>query len=306
MAQMIYFRRLDLQLFADGGNGGAGNGTGSEGATGVNVTAAGSQTTGVKKGGNPLADVRYGVQATEDPSAPATEEKKAKTDTKAEKPARNLDAEFDELVNGEYKDAFSKKTQDIVRNRVKESKGRDEAAKNYESLKPVIELLSKRYGVDASDINALSRAVEDDDSYYEDEAIEKGVSVETLKAMKKVEKENAELKKQMKAREHEESAKKQYAAWFKQAEETKSVYPSFNLENELAANGEFSKLLNAGVDVRTAFEVIHKDEILPAAMQYTAKVTEEQVMNKVRANCLCRKMPASPRMCCGFRTFWQP
>lgn len=283
MANIIFFHRLDLQLFADGGSGAAGAGTGSSGATGVSATDAGSQTTGVKKGGNPLAEVKYGIQQEEKSPASDTGEQKTNANTKDtdKHAARDLNAEFDALIKGEYKDVYGKRVQDTVRSRLK---GSEETTKRYEAIVPVLDMLSKRYGVDASNIEALRSAIEDDDSYYEEEAMEKGVSVENLKAMKKVERENAELKRQMKARETEESAKKQYAEWFRQSEETKSVYPSFDLEKELSANGEFAKLLNAGINVRTAFEVIHKDEILPAAMQYTAKVTEEQVLAKVQAN----------------------
>ncbi|MBQ8399866.1 MAG: hypothetical protein IJX08_07870 [Clostridia bacterium] len=281
MAPKIFFRRLDLQLFADGSAGGGGAGTGSDGATGVSATDAGAQKAGVKKGSNPLADVKYGIQTEIAEPVPAAEEQKTKSTTEENLSSRDLDAEFDALIKGKYKDVFNKRNQDIVRQRLK---GPEESAKKYKVIAPVLDLLSKRYGVDASDINALSKAVEDDNAYYEQEAMEKGVSVETLKAMKKVERENAELRRQIKERETEESAKRQYAAWFRQAEDTKTVYPSFDLEKELAASADFAKLLNAGVDVRTAFEVIHKDEILPAAMQYTAKVTEDNVLNQVRAN----------------------
>ena len=40
-------------------------------------------------------------------------------------------------------------------------------------------------------------------------------------------------------------------------------------------------LLNCGV--RTAYEVIHKDEIIPAAMHMTAKTVEQKLTNKIIA-----------------------
>ena len=41
--------------------------------------------------------------------------------------------------------------------------------------------------------------------------------------------------------------------------------------------------MRSGVDVKTAYEVVHKDEIIPAAMQIAAKTAEQKVVNKIRA-----------------------
>ena len=66
------------------------------------------------------------------------------------------------------------------------------------------------------------------------------------------------------------------------AEEAKALYPSLDLDTE-TKNPQFRKLLMAGIDVATAYHVIHKDEILPAAMQHTARVVEQKLVNSVRA-----------------------
>ena len=68
-----------------------------------------------------------------------------------------------------------------------------------------------------------------------------------------------------------------------QEQDTKAVYPSFNLESEMQ-NPQFVNLLRSNVDVRTAYEVLHKDEIIPAAMQFTAKAVEQKITNKIMAN----------------------
>jgi hypothetical protein len=68
-----------------------------------------------------------------------------------------------------------------------------------------------------------------------------------------------------------------------QSDATKAVYPSFDLDTEMR-NPEFVKLLKSGVDVRTSYEVLHKDEIIPAAMQFTAQKVGQQITNKIIAN----------------------
>ena len=260
---------LNLQLFAEGAGGDGG--TGAEGATGASATAAVSQNKGVKS--NPLADVQYGVQPTKaEETSPA-----AKV---VENPTEDRNAKFEALIKGEYKDLYDARVSDTVQKRLKASK---ETVDKYNELTPTLEALAKKYGVDASDIKALNKAIEDDDSYYEQEALEKGITVEQLKEIRKMEKENAELKKQMEEQNREANAKKIYATWMEQADKAKQVYPSFNLRAEMQ-NPKFVDLLKSNIDVRTAYEVIHKDDIIAGAMQFTAKKVEQNITNKIIAN----------------------
>ena len=95
-----------------------------------------------------------------------------------------------------------------------------------------------------------------------------------------MERENTELKKQMEEQSRKENAAQLYSQWMNQAEEAKRTYPELDLRVE-AKNPHFLKLLNSGIDVATAYAVIHKDEIIPAAMQYTARTVEQKLMNKM-------------------------
>lgn len=252
---------LNLQLFAEGA--GAGDGGTAEGA-GVTAPAAGVQTKGVK---NPLADVKYGIQ---EETAPAAE---------VNPPAPDRNAEFEALIKGQYKEQYDAKMQDTIQKRLK---GHKENEAKLNALAPMLEQMASKYGVDASDIEALAKAVEEDDSYYEQEAMEKGMTVKQLKEIKKMERENAALKAQMDEAQKQENGKKLYAAWMQQADETKKVYPSFDLQTEMN-NPKFLDLLRSNIDVRTAYEVTHKDEIIAGAMQFTAKTVEQKVANRIAA-----------------------
>ena len=239
---------LNLQLFAEGGA----SGTGEGGQTGETGTAAVSQT------GDNAQDP--GVQ---------------QTDANGDRSAA-----YEAFIK-EHKDLDDARIQSIVQKRLKNTK---ETVERYESLAPTLDMLARKYGVDSTDIAALNKAIEDDDSYYEEEAMEKGISVEQLKEIRKMEKENAELKKQMQERESQEKASQLYASWMQQAEQLKSIYPSFDLETELK-NPKFMDLLRVpAIDVRTAYEVIHKDDIIHGAMQFTAKTVEKKLTDKVMAN----------------------
>ena len=275
MTKQIIFQKLNLQLFAEGA-GSTGSGTGAEGATGVTEANAVPQTKkGVKS--NPLAEVVYGKQ---DDSAQTADvqSNNATVVESVQQPDRN--AKFEELIKGEYKDLYDARMQDTIQKRLK---GTKETVDKYNALSPTLELLAKKYGVDANNIEALNKAIEDDDAYYEEEALQKGVTVEQLKEIKKMEKENAELKRQMQEQNAKEKGAQLYAQWMDQGEKTKAVYPSFDLRAEMQ-NPKFIDLLKANIDVRTAYEVIHKDDIIPAAMQFTAKTVEQKLTNKIIAN----------------------
>lgn len=268
-------KHLNLQLFAEGTDGGDG-GTGAEGTMGETAAAAMSQS-GVKRGkSNPLADVKYGIQegTTSNAQGPDVQSNDANS-------IPDLNAEFEELIKGKFKDQYNSRMQDTIQKRLKSTR---DTVEKYEALAPTLEMLAKKYGVDSTDITALNKAIEEDDSYYEEEAFEKGITVEQLKEIRKMEKENAELKKRMQEQSHRENGRKLMASWMNQAEQLKAVYPSFNLEAEMQ-NPKFLDLLKVpSVDVRTAYEVVHKDEIIPAAMQFTAKTVEQKLTNKIMAN----------------------
>ncbi|MGM9550238.1 MAG: hypothetical protein ACI3V5_10415 [Faecousia sp.] len=263
---------LSLQVFAEGGaaaGAGAGDGGTAQGQ-GVTGAAALPQTKGVKS--NPLADVKYGIQ--EEEAAP---DAGVQTQT-AEQPP-DPEAEFEKLIKGQYKQQYDARVQDTIRKRLS---GTKETVDKFNALQPTLEMLAKKYGVDASDVSALTKAIEEDDAYYQEEALAKGLTVPQLKELKKMERENEGLRRQMQEQQRQENAGRLYASWMNQAEEARKVYPSFDLRAEME-NPKFMDLLRSNIDVRTAYEVLHKDEIIPAAMQFTAKTVEAKLAKKIAA-----------------------
>lgn len=258
-----FFFPVNLQLFADGA---VGAGEGSQGQ-GVTAEAAAPQK-GVK---NPLADVKYGIQEEDAPAAEVPKEEPTQP------PDRK--AEFENLIKGEYKEEYDRRMQDTIRQRLKGSK---ETADKLAAITPALEILAQKYGVDPADMAALSKAIENDDSIYADEAVKKGMTTEDFKTMRKMERDNARLQSQIAEQQRKESANQQYAQWAQQAEQAKQLYPSLDLKAEVK-NPQFMQLLRSGVDVGSAYLVIHKDDILPAAMQHTAKVVEQKLTDKIIA-----------------------
>lgn len=247
---------LNLQLFADGGEGG--NST-ADGQTGVTPTDAGSD-----KGDKQTA-------------AHAADGQNKTTAQSAEERA----AAFEKLIKGDYKDLYDARVQDTIQRRLKEQKG---VADKYNALSPVLKLLGDKYGIDANDSAALAKAIEEDDSYFEDEAMKRGITVDELRKEHRMKKENDELREKVQAYMDKEHREQTYMKWMNEAKAAKEAYPDFDIKTE-AKNEQFTKLLNAGIDVKTAYEVIHmNDVIIPREKANTARAVEEKLTNKVLAN----------------------
>lgn len=71
-------------------------------------------------------------------------------------------------------------------------------------------------------------------------------------------------------------------AWQQDAQKVKALYPAFDMRQE-CLNPTFVNLLGSGVDLRTAYEVVHNHEILPAAMEYAARTVEAALAKKIAA-----------------------
>lgn len=195
-------------------------------------------------------------------------------------------ADFERLIKGDYKDEFDARTQKIIDTRFKDYKALESQAQTLKNLDPVIDLLATKYGVDRNDLQALTKAMEDDKSYFEDEAIKRGMTVEQYKQIRAVERENLELRRAADARQRQEQADQIINLWNQQTEECRKFYPNFSLETEVTnpnTGKRFEALIKSGVDVKTAYEVIHNDEIMTNAMSYTAQKVQQMTVNDIKA-----------------------
>lgn len=286
---------LDLHLFDEGGAAGMGAPATDAAMQGGNVEtqekAQGSQAKSSKsaKAANPLANVRYGRQKAE-PSVLEAGTDRQEADSNAQTQTRvstdtlqERKAAFDELIKGEYKNEFGQRVQQIIDTRFKESKA---MGAKLEALRPILDVLGSRYGVDAeAEPDKLLKAIDEDDGYYEAEANEKGLTVDQLKQWRRMERENAALRRAQEARTQQEASERIYAGWEEEAQRLKQVYPAFDLRQECQSGetGErFLKLLGSGVDVRTAYEVIHMNELMNGAIGTAVQLTQKRVQDNIR------------------------
>lgn len=249
-------KAFSLTLFGEGG----GDGAGVSAATAATASDAGEQTRAIEA---------------QDAAAQPESEINVTAST-----VENQDAEFEKLIKGDYKDAFSRRVQNIINGRFKETRTLQEQLQKSTS---VFEILAQKYGIKADDIDGIVKALENDDESYREEAMEKGITVEQLKEMKKLEREVLQLRRNESRRDEQDRINRDITNWKNQAESLKEIYPNFNLDTEIE-DPQFFSLLRNNVDVRTAYEVIHRDEILGGAMQYAAQTAAKRVADSVAAN----------------------
>lgn len=258
-------QRLNLRLFD--GEGAAPAAAEGQASAEQNSPAPGARES--KRAKSPLADVKYGKTA-EDPAdaAQATEE-----------PAPDREAAFEALIKGEYNDLFTKRVQGILSERLQKHQ---EDSERLQKLSPLVELNARRYGVDPGDLDALQKAVEADDSYWEEEAIRSGQTVEQVREQERMRRELERYRASEAEMLKRQEADRIYADWLNQSEQMKGRYPGFDLQQEIT-NQDFVDLLRRGIPVEHAYKLVHMDDLMGAAMAHTAQQVQQKTVNTIRA-----------------------
>lgn len=256
-------KMVDLQLFAEGGDGGTSSSAGA-------VEGAAPDTEG---GTAPQGD---GSAAEGDDSDDGKGEEKKLT------PAQRRKA-FAQMMTGEYQDLFAERDAAMAR----EIEQRLTASPEMQEL---FRALNEKYGTDAADLKALTEAVRNgvvkDDAYFEQLAMEKGVSVKTAREMDKLESENKRLTaREAMAQQMQQEAARQaritaiHEQWDREAADLSQKYPGFD-KDEVLANPEVSNMMRAGISMENAYRAAYFDRLMAQQTEATAKQVENGVMNR--------------------------
>ena len=272
---MDFEKLLNRQRFADGA--GDGGGEGGAGAEGVDAAPAELPAPSHRRRReNPLANVKYGVDAQAEATA-------------GEQTEAPPEESFDELINGKFKADFDKRVQGIVQNRLRASKANEE---QLGKLQPIADMLAERYGTD--DPDALMQALADDKALYEAEAVDKGIPVDLLMQTKQLERKQKMLDRQQQEIAQRNQAEQEYANLLQQAAALKAVNPAFDLDAEMA-NPAFGRMvlqppMGSGIPLESAYYAIHHKEIEAAqrqphmqVTQYAVAQTQQKVANAIAA-----------------------
>lgn len=254
---MPYKLLLNLQLFAEDG--------GTDAAVSGEFAASATE--------NPVSDgVATGGEGEQVVTAPDGSQPQEET--------------FESLIAGKYKKDYEKSLKSAMQKRFRNQK---DLQGKIDRIDPIVRTMAERYNIKpAADgsisIDDLHNAILNDNSAYEQEAFQRGMSVEDLKQFKKLEAENASLRMQN-ARTEEQ---REWDALMQQGEQVKQMYPDFDLDTEMQ-NPQFGRLLatmqKSGFPdaVRTAYEAVHREEIMGGAMRYAVQQTEQKISNSIQS-----------------------
>lgn len=274
---------LDLHLF-DGAAGGAAAGASSgDGAAAGGTSALSKAGTNSSPGGSRRGNT--GAQAAgKQGDASATDANNSSVagsegEGNAKKTLEERRKAYREMMDGEFKDLYTEDTQRIINRRFKETKGLQDT---LSAQKPIMDMLMQRFNIDDGDAGKLLQALENDNTFWEDAAEKAGYTVEQFKAMKKLERENAEFKRIEQQKQSQEAYRQQMAAWMNEAEQVRERYPDFDLNTEVQ-NKQFMTLLKNKFSMEQAYEAVHAKEIAAAEAQRAAELASQQMQANVKA-----------------------
>ena len=297
--------KMNLQYFAEGGDGGAGAAEGGAAEAAAPAVqepalrpaqerlarrsgalkgkaAGGEKLPQPPAGGSPLKE---GASGSESDPAEAEKHQEPAKEPKAEKTPEERRRAFGEMVQGEYSDVFQEMMQRAI----------DKATENIRQNPQVARLtqaLANAYGVDTDDMDGLIEAVENgrvkDEKYYEDLAQQRGVSVKTARELDKMESDlkrsntrNAQLQAMQQEATRQQRVSQIQAQWEAQADQLKTQYPDFELQ-EVLANEQVADLMRRGVSLPDAYRAAYFDHIMQQATAQTAQKVEQGVAARIQ------------------------
>lgn len=270
---------VDLQLFAEGGDGaGAAEGTG-EAAAEEKAVSAPAQSKGREAA---AAEVDEMLSPAEEPGAEENAAEGEEQDGAADKSGTDPEAHrkaFGELMRGEYNREFGEMIVQATQ------KAYDSILNEQGPVGRILNALGQKYGTAPGDYEALAAAVEGgvvkDDAYYEDMAMKKGISVQLAKEMDALESENA--KHRAAEQQRAEAAKMEaiQQEWDAAVERIRAEDPDFDVKAALA-DPDFAQMLKLGVKMEDAYKARYFDDIMARKTAETAKKTESGVVERIR------------------------
>ena len=300
-----------LQFFADGASGG--DGGGGEGA-GTGVSENGDAGRTLEDLGVPHDRAeRYrqrktrtrenGTQAepaTPHPSAAQTPSPQGEGMTAASR-AEGMGAEATKPATMSWDDFMEipenkQKLQAMMSERGKQAtKAKADADAAMGKINPMLELIASRYGIQpvngAYDVDAITKAVIDDDSYYERKAEDLGVDVSVAKQLEQanMERRRAEAREKALQAEREKQERdfqlqQHFMGMQRQAADLKKMFPDFSLERELQ-NPEFLRRTapESGMSVADAFYSLHHDDIMQQQAEAIARRSRADAAASIRS-----------------------
>lgn len=274
---------LNLQLFADGGDGG-GDGSSSTSSTGESVGSNESGEIEIPSSVPERARKNY-QEAMKKHSGSTTKADTQKTDNA--QPTNEQGAtgtmSYEDFIK-EHKDEHKAYMDKTIGDRLKKYKGIES---DLEKHKELLNTVAFKYGVNPDSDNflqSLAEKIEADDSYYENYAMEHDMTAEDARRVVTLERKAAQYDAVREQQEKQEQMRQHIMVLQQNAEKTKKQFPDFDLETEMQ-DERFRRLCAANQgDTTSAYMACHWNEIIPATVQRASRQIQEQTAQSVASN----------------------
>lgn len=212
------------------------------------------------------------------PSAPVTAEPVAEE--------QNAHIPLTELIKSEeYKEEHKAYMDKAIADRFKRNDAEMRALNERNAqLQEALGIFAQKYGLDptANDfVDSLKAKVQSDDSFYENYAMEHGMSVEEAKSHMELERKV----KMLEARERAEQQKQEQDAAIRTmmgyAQKTQEEFPDFDLNREMQSK-EFRDLLTYyRGDTTKAYKALHFDELMDKTIKQNTAKAKQAITNSI-------------------------
>lgn len=286
-----------LQLFAEGGDGGAAAASGGAEAAGANTGSnpADAEREMLLAAGVPERLIQKGriynlpKQAAQTRGAqPAPQESQVASGTEeapaAETPSR---MSWDEIKKDPE---YSKEIQALVSRRVKDSK---DAQAKLDALRPALEVLARQYKMDFNNLDhaALAKAVNDDDMFYQGMSNDNGLPADVNKRLDQQNRQIRQYEELQQIFWQQQEQARQDAEFSshvdglrRQCEELKATFPGVNFDTEMADPTFRTLTAPGGVTFERAYFAMHYPEIMQAGMAEATARGQKAAVSTIMAN----------------------
>ena len=262
--------KFNLQLFADGGDGGssAGEASGESAGEEIPSTVPARARDNYAKA---LKANKASLPKETEADVPTTE-----TTEEVKKPT------YEELINSDdYKNEHQAYVQKAIEKRLKNHQ------KLADKQHSILSLVASKYDLDESSetfLADLETKVKEDDSFYERYALEHDTDTQTARKIVTLERQVAENERVRAEQEQMAAQRAEIDQIIRNAEKTKAIYPNFDINEEIK-NPNFARLLKVlNGDTTTAYRTTHWDELMHGTVSQAIQTANMQTANAVKAN----------------------
>lgn len=193
----------------------------------------------------------------------------------------DIAAEFRKDIGkgGKYHDLYGQSVSERVQERFKNQR---DLQGQVDQITKDLAPLFMNYNLKSGDFEGLKSAIENDEAFYRAGAEKAGLEVDQYIENLKLKAEAERGRAITEAYEQQQRQNEMFAGWEKDAAVLQQSFPNFDLGMEIKTNDKFAQLIDAGMDVVTAFYATRLPEILNGQSREVSNQATQRVVGAIQ------------------------